>query len=85
MMQVFKIVQPMKRSKLAHILVAVAGFGLVDCNYEGGDPKVQIGANPHLPELQQYLIPPTSLCTPRGRQDTGCRDRADDGRPAPRG
>ena len=45
----------------AHILLAVAGFGLVACNYEGNDPKVQIGPDPKLPELQQYLIPPMQI------------------------
>jgi glucose/arabinose dehydrogenase len=61
MMQVFKIAQSMKQPNLAHILLAVAGFGLVACNYEGNDPKVQIGPDPKLPELQQYLIPPMQI------------------------
>jgi glucose/arabinose dehydrogenase len=60
-MHAFEIARSVKRPSLAHILVAVAGFGLVGCNYEGGDPKVQIGANPQLPELQQYLIPPIQI------------------------
>ena len=54
MMHVVKIAQSVKRPRL--VLVAVAGLGLVGCNYDGGDPKVQIGANPQLPKLQQYLI-----------------------------
>ena len=30
----------------------------VGCNDGSGDPNVQIGANPVLPELQQYFLPP---------------------------
>jgi hypothetical protein len=47
-----------KLPRLSLLLVAFAGLGLAGCNYEGSDPKKQIGANPVLPELQQYLIPP---------------------------
>src|SRR5947209_19036346 len=46
---------------LAALVVAVAGFGLAGCNYDGGDPKTQIGANPPLPQMQQYLVPPTDV------------------------
>jgi glucose/arabinose dehydrogenase len=46
------------RLRFAGLLVAVAALGLAGCNYEGGDPRKQIGANPVLPEPQQYLIPP---------------------------
>ena len=61
MMHVVKIAQSVKRPRLGLVLVAVAGLGLVGCNYDGADPKVQIGANPQLPELQQYLIPPIQI------------------------
>jgi glucose/arabinose dehydrogenase len=44
--------------RLAVLLVAVASLGLAGCDNEGGDPTKQIGANPVLPEPQQYLIPP---------------------------
>jgi glucose/arabinose dehydrogenase len=47
-----------KMPRLALLLLAVTSLGLAGCNYEGGDPKKQIGANPVLPELQQYLLPP---------------------------
>jgi glucose/arabinose dehydrogenase len=47
-----------KLPRLALLLLAVTSFGLAGCNYEGGDPKKQIGANPVLPDLQQYLLPP---------------------------
>jgi hypothetical protein len=49
MMHVVKIAQSVNRPLLALVLIAVAGLGLVGCNYDGGDPKVQIGANPQLP------------------------------------
>src|ERR1700722_7568621 len=44
--------------------VVVAGLGLAGCNYEGGDPRVQIGANPVLPAVQQYLLPPIRIARP---------------------
>jgi glucose/arabinose dehydrogenase len=34
---------------------------LAGCNDGSGDPKAQIGANPTLPELQQYLLPPMHI------------------------
>ena len=61
MMHAVKIPRSVKRPRLALLLVAVAGLGLAGCNYEGGDPKMQIGANPALPALQQYLIPPMHI------------------------
>lgn len=39
-------------------LVALTG-----CWDEGGDPREQIGANPKLPEQQQYLFPPMHLAS----------------------
>jgi len=61
MMHTVKIAHSVKRPRLALLLVAVAGFGLAGCNYEGGDPRKEIGANPPLPALQQYLIPPIRI------------------------
>jgi glucose/arabinose dehydrogenase len=40
----------------AVLLVTVAGLGLAGCDDHAGDPKAQIGANPELPEVQQYLM-----------------------------
>ena len=34
---------------------------LAGCNDGSGDPKAEIGANPSLPPLQQYLFPPMHL------------------------
>ena len=34
---------------------------LAGCNDGSGDPKAQIGANPNLPEPQQYLLPPMHI------------------------
>ena len=34
---------------------------LAGCNDGSGDPKAQIGSNPTLPELQQYLVPPMHI------------------------
>ena len=40
------------------VLIAVACLGLAGCDDHAGDPKMQIGANPVLPAMQQYLMPP---------------------------
>jgi glucose/arabinose dehydrogenase len=53
-----------KSTRLATILVALAGLGLASCDDNGGDPKRQIGANPVLPALQQYLLPPIQIAKP---------------------
>jgi glucose/arabinose dehydrogenase len=44
--------------------IAVAGLGLASCDDTGGDPRTQIGANPVLPALQQYLVPPIQIAHP---------------------
>jgi len=36
---------------------------LAGCQDEGADPKRQIGANPALPESQEYLLPPMRVAT----------------------
>jgi glucose/arabinose dehydrogenase len=51
--------------KLAHGLVvlsvAATTLALMGCDDRGGDPGKQIGANPVLPALQQYLVPPIRI------------------------
>jgi glucose/arabinose dehydrogenase len=54
-----------KSKRLATVFaVVVAGLGLAGCNYEGGDPRVQIGTDPVLPAVQQYLLPPIRIARP---------------------
>ena len=60
-MHAVKIARSVKRARLTLLLATIAGLGLAGCNYEGGDPSKQIGANPALPALQQYLIPPIQI------------------------
>ena len=57
-MRALKIAGSAKLPRVAALLVAVAGVGLAGCDDHAGDPKMQIGANPVLPPLQQYLMPP---------------------------
>jgi glucose/arabinose dehydrogenase len=52
--------------RIAAITVAIAGLGLAGCDDTGGDPKLQIGANPVLPPLHQYVVPPIRIATPVG-------------------
>src|SRR5258707_5928986 len=60
-MRALKIAGSAKLPRLAALLVAVAGLGLAGCDDHAGDPKMQIGANPALPALQQYLMPPMRI------------------------
>jgi glucose/arabinose dehydrogenase len=50
-----------KLPRLAILLAGVACLGLAGCDDHAGDPKAQIGANPLLPALQQYLMPPMAV------------------------
>jgi glucose/arabinose dehydrogenase len=58
MIPALSIVPSAKLPRLAALLVAAASLGLAGCDDHAGDPKMQIGANPVLPEVQQYLMPP---------------------------
>src|SRR6266436_2817557 len=60
-MRALKIAGSAKVPRLATLLVAVAGLGLAGCDDHAGDPKMQIGANPVLPPLQQYVMPPMRI------------------------
>jgi glucose/arabinose dehydrogenase len=42
-------------------ICAIAALALAACDDQGGDPNRQIGANPILPEPQQYLLPPMNI------------------------
>src|SRR6202035_665803 len=57
-MRALNIAASAKLPRLALLLATVAGLGLAGCDDHAGDPKRQIGANPVLPEIQQYLMPP---------------------------
>jgi glucose/arabinose dehydrogenase len=61
MMRALEISRSAKLPRLAALLVAVAGLGLTGCDDNGGNPMKQIGANPELPALQQYLLPPIRI------------------------
>ena len=54
-MRALNIAASAKLPRLALLLATVAGLGLAGCDDHAGDPKRQIGANPELPEIQQYL------------------------------
>jgi glucose/arabinose dehydrogenase len=58
MISALNIIASAKLPRLAVLLVAAASLGLAGCDDHAGDPKMQIGANPVLPEVQQYLMPP---------------------------
>jgi hypothetical protein len=42
-------------------LSCAAALSLSGCDDPGGDPRAEIGPNPRLPELQQYLVPPMHI------------------------
>jgi glucose/arabinose dehydrogenase len=50
-----------RRNVKSSILVVCLTLGLAGCDRDGGDPKRQLGANPVLPEPQQYLLPPMHI------------------------
>ena len=53
----------------ASVALAVAALSLAGCDDSGGNPSKQIGANPVLPALQQYLVPPIKIAPPRSWGD----------------
>jgi glucose/arabinose dehydrogenase len=59
-----KTSHPAKLPRVAAVAVAVAGLGLAGCQDTGGDPQRQIGANPVLPAIHQYLLPPIRIAKP---------------------
>jgi hypothetical protein len=48
----------------AALLLTASALALASCDNDGGDPRKQIGANPVLPAVQQYLIPPIRIARP---------------------
>jgi glucose/arabinose dehydrogenase len=42
-------------------LVCCAAFCLTGCDDQGGDPRAQIGPQPNLPDIQQFLVPPMHI------------------------
>lgn len=48
-------------SSLGRALLCSSLLCLAGCDDGSGDPKAQIGANPKLPEIQQYLLPPMHI------------------------
>jgi len=61
MMHTDKIAHRVKLPRLALVLAAMAALGLAGCDDPGGDPRKEIGANPTLPALQQYFVPPIEI------------------------
>jgi glucose/arabinose dehydrogenase len=53
-----------KLPRFAAVVIAVAGVGLASCDDLGGNPKRQIGVNPFLPSVHQYLVPPIRIARP---------------------
>ncbi|MBZ9872829.1 sorbosone dehydrogenase family protein [Mesorhizobium sp. BR1-1-9] len=45
------------------VLLCVATLGTAGCSDDAADPSTQIGPNPNLPEIQQYLFPPMHLAS----------------------
>ena len=57
------------KSRLLPALVGLSTLTLAGCNDEAFDIQSQIGANPKLPEPQQYLFPPMHLASVVGWKD----------------
>lgn len=49
------------KSSIARAVLCSSLLCLAGCNDRSGDPKAQIGANPQLPDIQQYLLPPMHI------------------------
>jgi glucose/arabinose dehydrogenase len=51
----------MSVSRLALLCTLASTVALAGCDRRGGDPSRQVGANPYLPEPNQYLLPPMKI------------------------
>ena len=49
------------KSSIARTLLCTSLLGLAGCNDGSGDPKAQLGPNPTIPDIQQYLLPPINI------------------------
>ncbi|MCA0010762.1 sorbosone dehydrogenase family protein [Mesorhizobium sp. B292B1B] len=45
------------------VLLCFATLGAAGCSDDAADPSTQIGPNPNLPEIKQYLFPPMHLAS----------------------
>ncbi|WP_183429273.1 sorbosone dehydrogenase family protein [Mesorhizobium sp. RMAD-H1] len=51
-----------RTSRIAALVLSCAsGLALAGCSENAADPSAQVGPNPNLPELQQYLFPPMNV------------------------
>src|SRR6202046_4132267 len=60
-MRALKITGLTNPKRFAVLIFAIASLGLAGCDENAGDPAKQIGANPVLPALQQYFMPPIRI------------------------
>src|ERR1700733_7233113 len=60
-MRPLKITGLTNPKRFAVLIFAIASLGLAGCDENAGDPAKQIGANPVLPALQQYFMPPIRI------------------------
>jgi glucose/arabinose dehydrogenase len=51
----------MSVSRLALFCTLASTLAVAGCDRRGGDPSKQVGANPYLPEPNQYLLPPMKI------------------------
>jgi hypothetical protein len=51
----------MSVSRLAVFCRLASALALARCDRKGGDTSKQVGANPVLPEINQYLLPPMRI------------------------
>jgi glucose/arabinose dehydrogenase len=57
------------RNLLALTVLSAPLLVLAGCNDGSGDPNAQIGPNPKLPDIQQYLLPPMHIARVVGWKD----------------
>jgi glucose/arabinose dehydrogenase len=66
---IFPATRSMKPARFwAIATLCIPLFALSGCGDQGGDPTAEIGSNPKLPELQQFLVPPMHVAKTVGWQ-----------------